>query len=484
MSPASPLADWTVHDVLDFLETCRSKFGSKVDSYRQMVIENDVDGEILMEMTDENLSALGISSFGHRHYILKRIQALQGGVPMLGVTSFSSGSSACSSSAYPGATSAAANGMPGGGFIGGMAGGAAQRGNGAAARNNLMLPPGPPQHQFQPNLAMSDDRSAMHSSRPAAPRLQKPTPRIHESKVTIGRKIGSGSVGNVYAGTYESHPVAIKKHKMDGSMMDHKALTEFEIEVGKMTAVNHPCIVRCYGMLEPSPGIVLELVEGNSLFQIIHGERGESFMQYQRRLPWPVRLRYLLDSSYGLRAVHNSGILHGDFKTLNLLVGADQRVKVADFGLSKVLDALSVLPGTKTITGTPQYMAPEVMKSQPQGMRVDVYSLAIVMWELLSGQIPWKGMDIVQIIQQVTEKANEVKGRPPPGRPAINHLHYQSAPPGYIQLMQECWAQHPNDRPSTDICVQHLEAIQRNQRSAAQHFGGLGGMGGMGGMGG
>jgi serine/threonine protein kinase len=58
--------------------------------------------------------------------------------------------------------------------------------------------------------------------------------------------------------------------------------------------------------------------------------------------------------------VHNAGIIHGDFKTLNLLVGADQRVKVADFGLSKVLDVLSVLPGTKTITGTPQYMAPEV----------------------------------------------------------------------------------------------------------------------------
>jgi hypothetical protein len=55
-----------------------------------------------------------------------------------------------------------------------------------------------------------------------------------------------------------------------------------------MTAVNHPCIVRCYGMLEPTPGIVLELVEGSSLFQIVHGERGESFMMVRaprRRTP-------------------------------------------------------------------------------------------------------------------------------------------------------------------------------------------------------
>ena len=53
--------------------------------------------------------------------------------------------------------------------------------------------------------------------------------------------------------------------------------TAYFVQVGKMTAVNHPCIVRCYGMLEPTPGIVLELVEGSSLFQIVHGERGESF---------------------------------------------------------------------------------------------------------------------------------------------------------------------------------------------------------------
>lgn len=74
-------------------------------------------------------------------------------------------------------------------------------------------------------------------------------------------------------------------------------------------------------------------------------------------------MRYLLDSMYGLRAVHSAGLIHGDFKTLNMLVGPDHRVKVGDFGLSKCLGALTVLPGTKTITGTPQYMAPEVRGS-------------------------------------------------------------------------------------------------------------------------
>lgn len=137
--------------------------------------------------------------------------------------------------------------------------------------------------------------------------------------------------------------------------------------------------------------------------------------------------------------------------------------QVADFGLSKVLDALSVLPGTKTITGTPQYMAPEVMLSQPQGMRVDIYSAAIVMWEILTGCIPWKGMDIVQIIHQVTQEANKTM-KPPPGRPRLEQQHVLSALPGYVQLMHECWAQIPSERPSTDQCVQQLEAIQLAQR--------------------
>ena len=141
-------------------------------------------------------------------------------------------------------------------------------------------------------------------------------------------------------------------------------------------------------------------------------------------------------------------------------------VQVADFGLSKVLDALSVLPGTKTITGTPQYMAPEVMLTQPQGMRVDIYSVAIVMWEILTGAIPWKGLDIVQIIHQVTQDANRTQ-KPPPGRPRLEAQHIQSSPTGYIQLMHECWAQFPNDRPNTDQCVQQLEHIQGSRRITA-----------------
>uniref|UniRef100_A0A7S0ESI0 Protein kinase domain-containing protein n=1 Tax=Hanusia phi TaxID=3032 RepID=A0A7S0ESI0_9CRYP len=454
-TPTRPLGDWTVEDVINFIESGRRKFGDRTDAYKQLIIENDVDGELLVDMTDDQLVRLGIASFGHRHFILKRIQTMTGGAKNMAsppgastTTTYASSSSTLPKQA-PQSSSSSSQSVPTGGI---------------------------------PNLVVRDDK-LVSQTRQAQPRLHQPTPRINEAQVTVGRKIGSGSVGHVYEGKYEQHPVAIKKHKLDGSMMDQKALIEFEIEVGKMTAVNHPCIVRCYGMLEPSPGIVMELVQGGSLFQILHGERGETFAQYNQRLHWFTRLRFLLDAMYGLRAVHNAGLIHGDFKTLNLLVGPDQRVKVADFGLSKVLDALSVLPGTKTITGTPQYMAPEVMLTQPQGMRVDIYSVGIVMWEVLTGAIPWKGMDIVQIIHQVTQEANKTQ-KPPPGRPPVDNMHLLCAPLGYVQVMHECWSHYPNERPSTDQVVVQLEAIQRNvsqQRANTQKVPAFA-MGGMQGM--
>lgn len=121
----------------------------------------------------------------------------------------------------------------------------------------------------------------------AEPRIQNATLRIHESKIKIHNKIGTGSVATVFAGTYESHKVAIKKHTFDHGI-DGKTISDLELEVGKMTAVNHPCIVRCFGMLEPTPGIVLELVEGGSVFEIIHGHKGETFQAYNGRLPWQV----------------------------------------------------------------------------------------------------------------------------------------------------------------------------------------------------
>ena len=227
--------EWTVDDVAGFLEASRPKFGEKCDLYKRLVVENDIDGEVLVEMSDLHLQSLGIVSFGHRHLILKKVQGLlaEGRLPLDTSRNSTSDSSFRSSS---------------------HASDPAQRSGGAGPHRNSGI-------QTTEDLMR---QSLNASSKPAHPRLHLPTPKIKESDIKIGRRIGSGSVGYVYECQYEQHAVAVKRHKSENVTMDQKALTDFEIEVGKMAALNHPCIVRCYGMLEPTPGIVMELTDGTT----------------------------------------------------------------------------------------------------------------------------------------------------------------------------------------------------------------------------
>jgi len=291
-------------------------------------------------------------------------------------------------------------------------------------------------------------------SRAANPRLHVATAKIREDLVLVTRQIATGTISEVFEGSFEGHPVAIKRMRPDLTRMHNPAtMREFEVEVGKMMALNHPCVVRCFGILEPNPGVLLELVKGGSIFDIINQVPEETVAQYSIRLPWPVRMRYLLDGLYGLRAVHASGLIHGDFKTQHLLVGDDHRVKLSCFSLSAART-----PDPGELVGTPQYMAPEVMQGLPQTMRVDIYSFGVVMWEILTGEVPFRNLDVAQIIQTVTAAENATMV-PPPGRPQMLESHEMTAPQGFVPLVYNAWAQDPNDRPTAEELVQVLEGI-------------------------
>jgi len=180
-------------------------------------------------------------------------------------------------------------------------------------------------------------------------------------------------------------------------------------------------------------------------------------------------MSFLLDMMYGLRAIHNVGMIHGDLKPLNLLVTLGGRVKVADFGLSKVLGGVSLVPGTNTITGTPQYMAPEVILCQSQSLRVDMYSVGVIMWEVMAGVIPWRELDYVQIVQRVTRPSNETEAALAQARPQIDYVYHALAPSGYIHLLQSCWAQDSRCRPSADVCISGLIEIKAQCADLQQH---------------
>ena len=267
---SKPQPMWSVQDVQEFLRQCADKLGSKVHEYQRLVAENDIDGEVLRDLEDDDLLRLGIKSLGHRLFVLKAVRHCRG-----------SDNQPCG----PSAARADAFGSPASTAPASLL--VAEERFTFTTAEDAADAQGQGQHRPQ-DVSGLDNPQGARAIAQIEPQMHKTAPRIHESKITCTERIGSGSVATVYAGLYEGRHVAVKKHTLD-SGVDGKHRSDLQMEVGKMIAISHPCVVRCFGMLEPTPGIVLELVEGGSVFEIIHGCRGESFLQYNARLPWEVR---------------------------------------------------------------------------------------------------------------------------------------------------------------------------------------------------
>ena len=137
--------------------------------------------------------------------------------------------------------------------------------------------------------------------------------------------------------------------------------------------------------------------------------------------------------------MYSQGVEHRDLKTLNVLLDASRRrCKVSDFGLSKS-ESLNTTATQSTMgggaKGTPSYMAPELLEDNLFDEKSDVYSFAIVIWEIWDGGVPWYGLKPVQITRKVVDK----RERPPPP---------EGAPTDLVALMQRCWDHEPDARPT------------------------------------
>jgi surface protein len=157
----------------------------------------------------------------------------------------------------------------------------------------------------------------------------------------------------------------------------------------------------------------------------------------------------LLDIAYGMRYLHGrpSPVIHGDLKSLNILVGRDGSGKVADFGRSQSNSTNSHQSQRGSGVGTMGWTAPEVIDegSSAVSLKADVYSFAIVMWECITQKIPWDGKTDGQIIKAIIKEQ----------RPDVSDDMNKDL----RALMESCWSEDPKDRPHFDEIVERLEAI-------------------------
>ncbi|MCL7044323.1 hypothetical protein MKW94_024560 [Papaver nudicaule] len=209
----------------------------------------------------------------------------------------------------------------------------------------------------------------------------------------IGVQIGHGSCGTVYRGLWRGSDVAVKEFsKLEYS---EDFLQSFRQEVLLMKRLRHPNVLLFMGAVT-SPQhlcIVMEYLPCGSLFQLLQRKTA--------RLDWRRRALMAEDIARGMNYLHrcNPPIVHRDLKSSNLLVDKNWNVKVGGFGLSRLKHATYL--ATNTGRGTPQWMAPEIIRNEPSDEKCDVYSFGVVLWELASQRIPWETLNTMQVIGAV-----------------------------------------------------------------------------------
>ncbi|GFP97794.1 serine/threonine-protein kinase ht1 [Phtheirospermum japonicum] len=237
----------------------------------------------------------------------------------------------------------------------------------------------------------------------------------------IGEKIAAGSCGDLYHGVYLGQDVAIKVLRSEH--LNNSLEVEFSQEVAILRQVQHENVVRFIGACTKLPHlcIVTEYMAGGSLYEYLH--------KNHLVLKLPQLLKFAIDVCKGMEYLHQNNVIHRDLKTANLL-----------------MDTCNNKGGVMTAeTGTYRWMAPEVINHQPYDQKADVFSFAIVLWELVTAKVPYDTMTPLQAALGVRQGLR-------PELPKKGH-------PKLLELMQKCWAAVPNDRPSFSKIKIELEEL-------------------------
>ncbi|XAR54550.1 Non-specific serine/threonine protein kinase [Bertholletia excelsa] len=295
------------------------------------------------------------------------------------------------------------------------------------------------------NLILKVPESPISSVRSSSVQVDPVMDDVGECEIpwedlVIGERIGLGSYGEVYHADWNGTEVAVKKFLDQDFSGD--ALAEFRREVRIMRRCRHPNVVLFMGAVTrpPNLSIVTEFLPRGSLYRIIH--RPDCQIDEKRRI------KMALDVAKGMNCLHTSTptIVHRDLKSPNLLVDQNWNVKVCDFGLSRLKH--NTFLSSKSTAGTPEWMAPEVLRNEPSNEKCDVYSFGVILWELATLRLPWRGMNPMQVVG------------------AVGFQNRRLDIPKEVDLLvariiRECWQTDPNLRPSFAQLTMALKPLQR-----------------------
>ena len=241
--------------------------------------------------------------------------------------------------------------------------------------------------------------------------------------------LATGNQTELWRGLHKDEVVAIKLMNYVPHMDDTRA-HDFLHEINILRRLNHPNVLGFMGACT-RPGerfaIVTEFMDGGSVHALrtTYTEAGQPF-------PEAMLVGIALDVVRGMEYLHQNNIIHRDLKAANLLYNINGLVKVADFGVAREV----VSTGSMTAeTGTYRWMAPEVIAHKPYDAKADVYSFGVLLWELITGEVPYADVSPMQAAIGVVQRGM---------RPVI-----PGTCPAYInELLRECWKTNSKARPS------------------------------------
>lgn len=214
--------------------------------------------------------------------------------------------------------------------------------------------------------------------------------RLIDQRYRVTRRLARGGMATVYIAQDErlERPVALKV--MHPHLAESDAFVErFHREARAAARIVHPGVVSVFdqGVVSGQGFLVMELIDGTNLRALLNAQGAFTI---------PQALRYTTDILEALRAAHRMGVIHRDIKPENILVPTDGPAKVADFGLARAVSEGST-SATGNMLGTVAYIAPEIALTTEANARSDLYSVGIMLYEMLTGAVPWADESPLQI---------------------------------------------------------------------------------------
>lgn len=285
--------------------------------------------------------------------------------------------------------------------------------------------------------------------------------------IKIERPIGEGSWGRVYKGSWNQTQVAVKILMDSGSNTETSAtqsalmasnspiMARLEQEASLMTTLHHPNIVQFLGITVFPAAVVTEFCARGSLTSVLRS--ASETPERAADLTWSRRIGMAADCIRGMLYLHTRipPIVHRDLKSANLLVTGSWKVKVSDFNLSKIME--DTTRSTSLQAMNPRWLAPEVLNGGAATLAADVFAFGVILWELLTWQLPWGTSNPWGIVSAVNSgqrlaipTVGELPGPDSGSWPQLGK---------YIELMNRCWAQEPGERPSFQGIMEALREI-------------------------